>query len=393
MAGMSQEDFDRLCRSIDKTVSQISRLVGKGIDGAGDAIGDALNQAYEKHKRSVQPPAPTGSPVIAVQQPVTLAQRFRSSAGLTAGGVGLTVAGSLGTFSFGTGFIIAACMVGLMSVGAWVASLVSTGAFLGLSIWGLVAGIRRLRIASQFKAFKRIFGTREVCSFSELAGQTQTSRAKTLAASRKMLSYGLLPEGHIDDEDTCLMVTNGSYHLYRQAKQAYEQRLLQQREQEKAKRASTPQGGSSELPAEAQAFIEQGNDYLQQLRALDTAIADEGISAQIVQIEDVVARILQRVADAPSVLDGLGRLMEYYLPTTVKLLVAYDDLEEQPVQGENIASSRKEIEQTLGVLCGAYEKLLDATFQDLSLDVSADISVLHAMLAQEGLTDGPFDAK
>ena len=85
--------------------------------------------------------------------------------------------------------------------------------------------------------------------------------------------------------------------------------------------------------------------------------------------------------------------MDYYLPTTVRLLSAYDDLEDQPIQGETISQSRLEIERTLDVLISAYEKLLDATFQDLSLDVSADIDVLHAMLAQEGLTPSPFDMK
>lgn len=77
----------------------------------------------------------------------------------------------------------------------------------------------------------------------------------------------------------------------------------------------------------------------------------------------------------------------------MKLLDAYDRLEEEPIQGENISSSRSEIEHTLEVLHSAFEKLFDDTYQDLSLDVSADISVLHAMLAQEGLTEGPFDVK
>ena len=63
------------------------------------------------------------------------------------------------------------------------------------------------------------------------------------------------------------------------------------------------------------------------------------------------------------------------------------------MQGENIAASRREIEHTLGVLHSAFEKLLDDTYQDLSLDVSAEIAVLQAMLAQEGLVDGPFDVK
>ena len=79
--------------------------------------------------------------------------------------------------------------------------------------------------------------------------------------------------------------------------------------------------------------------------------------------------------------------MQYYLPTTLKLLKAYREFDGQPVQGENIISSKKEIEKTLDTLNVAFEKLLDDLFQETAWDVSTDISVLHTMLAQEGLTE------
>ena len=82
--------------------------------------------------------------------------------------------------------------------------------------------------------------------------------------------------------------------------------------------------------------------------------------------------------------------MEYYLPTAVKLLEAYKDLDAQPVQGENIISSKREIEETLDTLNGAFEVLLDDMFQDTAWDVSSDVSVLKTMLAQEGLTEKDF---
>ena len=152
----------------------------------------------------------------------------------------------------------------------------------------------------------------------------------------------------------------------------------------------TPADG---LPPEVRAFLESSGRYLRRFRELDVAISDEAVSQRIVAIEEVVGRILARAKEEPAVISQLGRFADYYLPTTVKLLSAYDALEKQAVQGENIAASRREIEHTLGVLHSAFEKLLDDTYQDLSLDVSADIAVLQAMLAQEGLVDGPFDVK
>lgn len=188
------------------------------------------------------------------------------------------------------------------------------------------------------------------------------------------------------------MVTNDAYGLYRQVETSRKQQAAAaaaREEQERAKNKVNADG----LDSSMQAFIDQGNDYLEQMRQLDIAIDDEAVSSKIVAIEDVVGRILHRSIEEPRVISGLGKLMDYYLPTTVRLLSAYDDLEDQPIQGETISQSRLEIERTLDVLISAYEKLLDATFQDLSLDVSADIDVLHAMLAQEGLTPSPFDMK
>ena len=100
----------------------------------------------------------------------------------------------------------------------------------------------------------------------------------------------------------------------------------------------------------------------------------------------LVKRIFQRAQTNPEVLPDMKKLMDYYLPMTVKLLTAYADMDAQPVQGETILASKREIEGTLDMLNTAYEKLLDELFMDTALDVSSDISVLNTLLAQEGLT-------
>ena len=83
----------------------------------------------------------------------------------------------------------------------------------------------------------------------------------------------------------------------------------------------------------------------------------------------------------------LKKLMDYYLPMTIKLLNAYADMDAQPIQGDTIENSKREIETTLDTLNVAFERLLDDLFADTALDVSSDISVLNTLLAQEGLTD------
>ena len=80
-------------------------------------------------------------------------------------------------------------------------------------------------------------------------------------------------------------------------------------------------------------------------------------------MELIVQKIFERAKAHPEIIPDLNRLMDYYLPMTVKLLNAYEDMDSQPIQGENIASSKKEIEDTIDTLNVAFEKLLDSVFQ------------------------------
>ena len=101
----------------------------------------------------------------------------------------------------------------------------------------------------------------------------------------------------------------------------------------------------------------------------------------------------RQVQEHPEKLPDIRRLMNYYLPTTLKLLNVYEEFDSQPVQGENIRSAKQQIEATLDTINVAFENLLDKLFTDEVLDVSSDITVLETMLKQEGLTGSEFEPK
>ena len=446
--GMSAKDFQKMCRSVDRAFSQFARMVDQGVNEAAEALGQSPEKNLKAHKelqekrkrekkarkaqeeaqrraaqqaygqqRSGQPGygAPQGTPggvpqgfqqaVTSVAQqaqqwaPLAKAKkRFRSSAGLTASGVIMAASGGAGTVFIGIPALIAALdplAVGVPGLGVTAALGVMTAGFATL----LGFGVRNLRRASKLKALQRAVGQREAVTFDDIAARMQVSPKAALSTSRTLIKGGYLPQGRIDDENTTLMVTESAYHQYRQFQQSQRQTLAEReaaeaaRAAEAAARAAHEQDLSERLTPEQRAFVARGRDYVRQMDELNAAIDDAAVSERITAIQEVVGRILARAEEEPAIIAGLDRLTAYYLPTTVKLLDAYDRLEEEPIQGENISSSRSEIEHTLDVLHSAFEKLFDDTYQDLSLDVSADISVLHAMLAQEGLTEGPFDVK
>jgi len=107
-------------------------------------------------------------------------------------------------------------------------------------------------------------------------------------------------------------------------------------------------------------------------------------------LELVIDKIFTHVEQHPDQLTEIEKFMDYYLPTTLKLVTTYREFDLQPVQGENIRSAKQEIEKTLDTINHAFETLLDSLFEDAAMDVSTDISVLKTILAQEGLTPNKF---
>ena len=124
---------------------------------------------------------------------------------------------------------------------------------------------------------------------------------------------------------------------------------------------------------------------LAELRRLDENIEDAKLSAQIVHMEEVTGKIFDIVAGQPAKLPQLRRFLNYYLPTTLKLLNAYDRMGAAGVEGANIDSTMGRIDAMMDKVVEAFDKQLDALFADEALDISTDITVLEQMLAQEGL--------
>ena len=140
------------------------------------------------------------------------------------------------------------------------------------------------------------------------------------------------------------------------------------------------------------ALITERDRAMSEMRRLNDTIEDEAISAQIDHLEAVTGKIIGAVVDKPSKLPQLRRFLNYYLPTTLKLLNAYDRMDAAGVSGANIDGTKGKIEEIMGTICKAFDKQLDALYGEEALDISTDITVLENMLAQEGLGDTPFQS-
>ena len=142
--------------------------------------------------------------------------------------------------------------------------------------------------------------------------------------------------------------------------------------------------------AELDKMISDGNLAIAEMKRLNESIKDEKISRQIDRLEEISGKIFDCVKASPEKLPQIRKFMNYYLPTTLKLLNAYDRMGSQGVSGENISGTMERVENMMGTIVTAFERQLDGLFGDQALDISTDITVLENMMAREGLSDDPI---
>lgn len=260
------------------------------------------------------------------------------------------------------------------------------GVFAGICTVAAVAGgVIRHRIR-RFKHYIKTMGAKDFYSIEGLADAVSKKEKFVIKDLKRMISKGWFREGHLDEQETCFMLTDESYQLYLDA-----QRELEQRKKE-AERLAKEQELLENDPIRKQLKIAigEGNEYIRRIREINDEIPGEEISSKLYRLERVCTKIFEHVEDNPEKLPDIRKFMNYYLPTTLKLVQTYHEFSEQPVQGENITSAKKEIERMLDNINQAFEKMFDKLFEDDAMDISTDISVLSMMLAQEGLLEDEF---
>ena len=251
---------------------------------------------------------------------------------------------------------------------------------LAIGIWMISSGANTYKMVKRFKAYKRTLGQKTYCSVDMLACGVGKNKKFVQKDLHRMIGKGFFLEGHLDKDENTLIVSHETYRYYAQCEQQWQQT----KQQEATVKSQTTSGTPD---PQVQDVLDRGKAFLAQIRKCNDDIPGEEISAKISRIELLIQRIFDRAENCPGIIPDLKKLMEYYLPMTVKLLNAYADMDAQPILGETIENAKREIEATLDTLNIAYEKLLDDLFEDTALDVSSDISVLNTLLAQAGLAE------
>ncbi len=254
-----------------------------------------------------------------------------------------------------------------------------TAVFLGLAVYGTHIHGRSKR----YQRYCDCLGPADFISISELANAVGRSPEAVIRELRWMIRAGWFPTGHLDAQKTCLIVDDETYEQYLEAERAHKAR-------EEAARKKAEEIAAHPEKAALEEIRKEGKRYLEQIRAANDAIPGEDISQKLYQLEAVTGRIFDCVEDHPEKLPDIRHFMQYYLPTTLKLVLSYQKFDAEPVQGETIRTAKQEIAHALDTINSAFANLLDRLFADEALDLSTDIAALEAMLKQEGLAVSDF---
>jgi len=367
MRAVETGDFTGLSQSvgdvINETVDSISRgmdHVGKEIERQARAHGaDVSNAAgvwsmdgvWHRNNRHTQRSYMRNSRTLQETKRKQLPARYRRFLPGQAAGPACLAVGIVGTSMFG----------------------IATLPF----IWMITKGASLTGRNQRFRDYIRVIGNRSYCRIEDLARAIGKKQAYVRKDLQDMLHRGYFLEGHMDAQQTTLIVDHETYRQYEQA------------EEERRRREAETAGQENEKPAqsdEIQKILAEGEAYINHIHACNDAIPGVVMSEKLAKLEDIMRRIFAQVEKQPESADDLHKFMTYYLPTTTKLVDAYCDLDGQPEYGSNVANTKKEIEDTLDTINEAFENLFDSLFEDTAWDISSDISTMKVMLQQEGLT-------
>ncbi len=229
----------------------------------------------------------------------------------------------------------------------------------------LVDGIRRQRRAGRFRGYLAMIGEKKSVAISALASATGRPKNKVCADLEDMLDAGLFPSGYLNYGGDRFVLGGGL-------------------EDQPESQATAPAAKAQPQPSKADRGAE--NAILDEIRQVNDQVANEKLSAQIDRIGVITAKILEYQKSRPEKAPQLHSFLSYYLPTTLKILRAYGQLESQQIAGENITAAMTRIEGMMDKVVEGFEKQLDQLFQGDTMDITADVDVLEQMLARDGLT-------
>jgi len=276
-----------------------------------------------------------------------------------------------------------------LNISVLLSGIIGTAAF----CWLLRSGRQERRLIDTFYRYSRWIGNAEYITIEDLAELSGESGETVIANLENMMQRGLLPRGRLDKEKSTLMLTDKIYQQYIMAsRKAAERNEEISRKNEQMSARDSKINGMAVSDA-VKDILKNGQSYVDRIQKYNNEIPDEEFSEKLDRLKLTVDRIFTQVRKNPASAGDMSKFMNYYLPTTDKLIRAYIDLDQQPADSANIAETKKEIVASMDTIIEAFDSIFESMFQSVAWDISSDISAMKSMMAQDGLAEDHTGAK
>ena len=328
------------------------------------AIENIRTSAKKRHSAGVAMLA-TGI-TFAVIFGITAIACFGTAGAFTSGGVMVGDELALGAAAAETADTFLSA-IGDLALGAIAATGWCSAAVTAVFGWLTAAGASRMKAAKTLELYADTaegFDWHKGLSLSMLADLTHKKKTKALKTLRKFIHKGWL-SAWLDEKNDKLYLTAEDY------------RAAQENQPQPEPEKAPEQAG--EVPLN----LETTRRFAQVLEKEQELMEDERAVEELQHMQKTTESICAWLEAHPESLPKARRFAEYYIPTTLKLLHTYNDVQSQ--QGENAEAIRRDIAGILHTLNQAYDNLYDKLLSDVALDVSSEIAALQGMLANDGL--------
>ena len=286
-------------------------------------------------------------------------KKAKGGTGLIVGGAILSAIFGIGTMGFATEFVESLFMGDFFSD-----ELTAVLACLAALVAGLVmicVGVGKNRRRERWLGYLGYIGANQQVALAPMAASFGVPVRRLCDDLRKMLAEKVLPNGYLDLAAGKLILSETGYQAPVKAEPEPEQEPAPEQPQD-------------------------DNAILAEIRAVNDAIPDPVMSAKIDRIGEITSKILDYQRRNPGKDSQLRSFLNYYLPTTLKILRSYAQLDAQGVEGENITAAKQRIEGMMDKVVEGFETQLDKLFADSAMDISSDVAVLEQMLEKDGLS-------
>ena len=250
----------------------------------------------------------------------------------------------------------------------WIVQYLAHGAVygvLGAAFWGVSRwGFKLLDRVKRYRLYRKIIGAAQCMPLGDIARASGQSEAAVKRDFDDMIRRGYFPQGFLDKASGCFYASNEAW-----------------------RKAPKPQPApKKQKEAPHAALLKSGEDFLRRLEKEAAYIEDASVRGRVQEIRDKAEAIFHWLRLHPEALPDVQRFANYYLPTTLKLLHAYNEVDPHAEQSEAAALVQNRVAGVLDSVAAAFGTLLDNLIAETAMDVNGEITALETVLNQDGLT-------